>query len=458
MVWSSTLVEAISATQTIVRVADAPEPFEFPYDVRIGDEILRCTGRHGRTRWLVDRGVNETTPAEHAAGAAVERVVLTVATSPFGDGGGEGPGGEHPSLATHTGMGLAPAHAHPYAADDHDHDGDYAAPHGHPYAADDHGHDTTHDHDGDYAGAVHGHAQADVTALEAALDGKAGTGHNHAGVYSPAGHAHTLTDPDIPASIARDSEITSAIAAHVVAETHGGAGAGIPAGIICMWSGTLATLPSGWALCDGSNGTPDLRDRFIVGAASGQDPGATGGAATHGHTVTQPADHAALSHAGATVADHAALSHSAHAGATVGDHAALSHSAHAGATVANHTDVVNHTHPENMNGATTGGLTGWGVAVDTSTNTPTATGYVTGNPSSGGVAAQVHTVGQASAHSDHGTQAHSVGQASAHSDHGTQAHTVGQASNHAAQSHTGAAVAAGSSMPPFYALALIMKL
>jgi hypothetical protein len=40
----------------------------------------------------------------------------------------------------------------------------------------------------------------------------------------------------------------------------------IPSGIITMWSGTIATIPSGWLLCNGSNGTPDLRDRFIVGA------------------------------------------------------------------------------------------------------------------------------------------------------------------------------------------------
>lgn len=40
----------------------------------------------------------------------------------------------------------------------------------------------------------------------------------------------------------------------------------VPSGIICMWSGTIATIPSGWNLCDGNNSTPDLRDRFIVGA------------------------------------------------------------------------------------------------------------------------------------------------------------------------------------------------
>lgn len=43
------------------------------------------------------------------------------------------------------------------------------------------------------------------------------------------------------------------------------------AGMIIMWSGTIATIPSGWALCNGLNGTPDLRDRFIIGAS--QDSG-----------------------------------------------------------------------------------------------------------------------------------------------------------------------------------------
>jgi len=40
----------------------------------------------------------------------------------------------------------------------------------------------------------------------------------------------------------------------------------IPTGVITMWSGTIATIPSGWLLCNGSSGTPDLRNRFIVGA------------------------------------------------------------------------------------------------------------------------------------------------------------------------------------------------
>lgn len=42
----------------------------------------------------------------------------------------------------------------------------------------------------------------------------------------------------------------------------------IPVRGIVMWSGTIAEIPVGWALCDGTNGTPDLRDKFIIGAGT----------------------------------------------------------------------------------------------------------------------------------------------------------------------------------------------
>lgn len=54
----------------------------------------------------------------------------------------------------------------------------------------------------------------------------------------------------------------------------------IPTGVIVMWSGAANAIPSGWALCNGANGTPDLRNRFIVGAGSSYSVGATGGADT----------------------------------------------------------------------------------------------------------------------------------------------------------------------------------
>ena len=55
------------------------------------------------------------------------------------------------------------------------------------------------------------------------------------------------------------------------------AGGAIPSGGIIMWSGAVAAIPTGWVLCNGSNSTPDLRNRFVVGAGSTYAVNATGG-------------------------------------------------------------------------------------------------------------------------------------------------------------------------------------
>ena len=65
----------------------------------------------------------------------------------------------------------------------------------------------------------------------------------------------------------------------------------IPSGVITMWYGSIASIPSGWYLCDGTNGTPNLRDRFVVGAGTTYAVDATGGSAnatlvSHSHTAT----------------------------------------------------------------------------------------------------------------------------------------------------------------------------
>ncbi|HNH46840.1 MAG TPA: hypothetical protein PKY30_07370, partial [Myxococcota bacterium] len=52
----------------------------------------------------------------------------------------------------------------------------------------------------------------------------------------------------------------------------------VPSGTIAVWSGDIANIPSGWRLCNGANGTPDLRDSFVMGAGGGADPWSTGGA------------------------------------------------------------------------------------------------------------------------------------------------------------------------------------
>ena len=66
-----------------------------------------------------------------------------------------------------------------------------------------------------------------------------------------------------------------------------------------MWAGALSSIPQGWVLCNGSNGTPNLQDRFVVGAGHSYRIGDTGGASNvtltlsemprHGHEVLQVA-------------------------------------------------------------------------------------------------------------------------------------------------------------------------
>jgi hypothetical protein len=74
------------------------------------------------------------------------------------------------------------------------------------------------------------------------------------------------------------------------------------AGMIMLWSGSSASIPSGWLLCDGSSSTPDLRNRFVVGATSTYAVGATGGSAnaivvahTHTGTTSTVGDHQHIS-------------------------------------------------------------------------------------------------------------------------------------------------------------------
>lgn len=91
----------------------------------------------------------------------------------------------------------------------------------------------------------------------------------------------------------------------------------VPAGGIIMWSGSTGSIPSGWFLCNGSNGTPDLRNRFVVGAGGSYGVGATGGADSVTLSTSQMPAH---SHSGSTSS---AGSHShtfSGTTSTIGDH------------------------------------------------------------------------------------------------------------------------------------------
>jgi hypothetical protein len=69
-------------------------------------------------------------------------------------------------------------------------------------------------------------------------------------------------------------------------------GSPLPTGTILMWSGAADAIPEGWALCNGTNGTPDLRSRFLVGAGAGGSPeyapGQSGNPDQHDHRVEIP--------------------------------------------------------------------------------------------------------------------------------------------------------------------------
>lgn len=81
----------------------------------------------------------------------------------------------------------------------------------------------------------------------------------------------------------------------------GGGGAGIPAGLIGIWHGLISAIPSGWVLCDGNNGTPNLLDKFVKSVPTATNPGATGGVASvtldatqipsHQHSISEQAAH-----------------------------------------------------------------------------------------------------------------------------------------------------------------------
>jgi microcystin-dependent protein len=62
-----------------------------------------------------------------------------------------------------------------------------------------------------------------------------------------------------------------------------------PIGTITLWSGGLGEIPENWLLCDGDNGTPDLTDRFVIGAGGSHAVDAVGGEDNHDHAITDPA-------------------------------------------------------------------------------------------------------------------------------------------------------------------------
>ena len=202
----------------------------------------------------------------------------------------------------------------------------------------------------------------------------------------------------------------------------------VPSGIITLWSGSIASIPTGWVFCNGANSTPDLRDRFVVGAGTSYAVGDTGGANTVTLDATMIPSH---THTVTTTGSTAASGDHTHTFSGTSSGQSNSHT---------HTATVTdpgHFHYSGGNGAPNGG--GAGSALTNTGNSPnyTQTAY-TGISVSNGNASADHT------HTYSGTtSAVSV----------THTHTLTLASTAA---NTGGGLA-HENRPPYYALAFIMK-
>lgn len=168
----------------------------------------------------------------------------------------------------------------------------------------------------------------------------------------------------------------------------------IPFGVITMWYGAVENVPSGWGLCDGTLGTPDLTNRFVIGAGDAYAPGATGGSLTSGAAGTHT-----------------------HTEATAGSH---NHTGTSGSTILTTAQIPAHTHTYSE---ASGSAFEYGTGLNGTSGLASTSTVASG--STGGGLGHTHTIGT----------------------DGTHAHTINSVGD-----HTHAVT------PPYYALAFIMKL
>ena len=196
----------------------------------------------------------------------------------------------------------------------------------------------------------------------------------------------------------------------------GGGGDSFPSGGIILWSGAANAIPTGWVLCDGQNSTPDLRNRFVVGAGDSYAVDATGGSAD------------------ATLVSHT------HGSGNLGTGNAGSHS-HSGNT----NNTGDHSHSGNTNN-TGSHAHRWGT--DDSDGASGA-----GNPdANGGQSWKAWT-------DDQGSHSHNVNtnNSGSHSHNINTNNTGDHSHNVNGDTASSGSSATGANLPPYYALCYIMK-
>jgi microcystin-dependent protein len=213
----------------------------------------------------------------------------------------------------------------------------------------------------------------------------------------------------------------------------------IPTGAILLWSGSTGTIPSGFVICDGTNSTPDLRDRFIVGAGNTYAVDATGGANT---VALSEAELAAHTHSvsGTTASDGDHTHNVSGNTSNTGDHTHNGSTSNTGA----HAHSIKQTFPSNNpDNAFTISSNNFVVGIANNAFVNSATPNNTGQSSNTGDHSHNFTTANAGAHSH--TLSGTADTAGAHT------HTFSTTSG-----STGSATA-HENRPPYYALAYIMK-
>lgn len=210
-------------------------------------------------------------------------------------------------------------------------------------------------------------------------------------------------------------------------------GGTVPLGGIILWSGAIATIPVNWQLCNGTNGTPDLRDRFVVGAGTSYAVDAVGGAVSQDLTHTHGP--------GSLDTDNDTHDHSVDAGLTAND--THDHSVDAGVTGAGSA------HLHTFSGGSTSQIVGTLWHTDD-------TGAFTVSDQ------HMHTSGSLALHNE---SAHTHGPGSLDTDNDTHSHGPGtldtdnDTHDHAVDAGvTDPALGVTSILPPYYALAYIQRM